>query len=176
MARRVRLLDGNKLEAELTQVSRARAHRHRGSRARSRRAGALTRDYLRLWPHARRATIARSGHLGCITQAEEFADLVARFADGHRRDHTIRGDASLAETVREIPGRGRSAGSAARPAGRRAARSRRLRAPVADQRRHDAHEGRVPGGQGADANRLRRAEVQLPRRRPQRRDMGQRSR
>ena len=41
----------------------------------------LTRDYLRIWPHARAATIARTGHLGVITRPGEFADLVAGCAE-----------------------------------------------------------------------------------------------
>ena len=41
----------------------------------------LTLQDLRLWPHASTATMARSGHLGSITRPEEFAELVARFAD-----------------------------------------------------------------------------------------------
>jgi pimeloyl-ACP methyl ester carboxylesterase len=42
---------------------------------------ALTRDYHRIWPHATKAVIERTGHLGPITKADEFADLVASFAD-----------------------------------------------------------------------------------------------
>jgi 3-oxoadipate enol-lactonase len=40
----------------------------------------LTRDYLRIWPHASAAVISRTGHLGLITKAGEFASLVAGFA------------------------------------------------------------------------------------------------
>ena len=42
---------------------------------------ALTREYHRIWPHATKAVIARTGHLGPITKADEFADLVSSFAD-----------------------------------------------------------------------------------------------
>jgi pimeloyl-ACP methyl ester carboxylesterase len=42
---------------------------------------ALTREYHRIWPHATAAVIERTGHLGPITKADEFADLVASFAD-----------------------------------------------------------------------------------------------
>jgi pimeloyl-ACP methyl ester carboxylesterase len=42
---------------------------------------AKTREYHRIWPHASAAVIARTGHLGPITKADEFADLVASFAD-----------------------------------------------------------------------------------------------
>lgn len=90
MARRVRLLDGNTLEAELAQL-RAPALIITGQADLDRVVPvSLTRDYLRLWPHADAASIARSGHLGSITRPEEFADLVARFADGHSRQHERR--------------------------------------------------------------------------------------
>jgi pimeloyl-ACP methyl ester carboxylesterase len=41
----------------------------------------LTRDYHRIWPHSIGAVIEHTGHLGPITKADEFADLVASFAD-----------------------------------------------------------------------------------------------
>jgi pimeloyl-ACP methyl ester carboxylesterase len=40
----------------------------------------LTLDYVRLIPHARTATLARTGHIGLITRSEAFADLVVPFA------------------------------------------------------------------------------------------------
>lgn len=39
-----------------------------------------SQEYLRLWPHARHVTLARTGHLGAMTRAHEFAGLVAAFA------------------------------------------------------------------------------------------------
>jgi pimeloyl-ACP methyl ester carboxylesterase len=39
----------------------------------------LTLEYLRLIPHARAVTLARTGHIGLITRPEAFADLVAPF-------------------------------------------------------------------------------------------------
>ncbi len=51
----------------------------------------------------------------------------------------------------------------------RTARRGRLRPSAPDVRRHDAHAGRLSGGEGPDAHRLQRAAVQLPRRRPERR-------
>jgi len=51
----------------------------------------LTRDYLGIWPHAREATIARTGHIGLITRPEEFARMLVDFienvpdADARRR-------------------------------------------------------------------------------------------
>jgi pimeloyl-ACP methyl ester carboxylesterase len=81
MARRVRLLEGNTLERELAQL-RVPALIITGQAELDRVVPvALTRDYLRLWPHASFATIAQSGHLGPITRPQQFAELVARFAD-----------------------------------------------------------------------------------------------
>ena len=36
-------------------------------------------EYLRIWPHARQATIARTGHIGLITRPDEFARIVVDF-------------------------------------------------------------------------------------------------
>jgi len=90
MARRVRLLEENGLEGELAQVSvptlvvTGQAELDRVVPV------ALTRDYIRLWPNARLASIVRSGHLGCITRPDEFADLIARFAEKISRTHDQR--------------------------------------------------------------------------------------
>ena len=43
----------------------------------------VTRRYLELWPHARAATIDRTGHLGLITRPVEFARVVSTFAAEH---------------------------------------------------------------------------------------------
>jgi len=89
MARRVRLLEGNDLETELTQV-RLPTLIVVGQVELDRVVPvAVTREYLRLWPNARFASLARSGHLGCITRPDEFADLITRFAEGISRpqDH-----------------------------------------------------------------------------------------
>ena len=54
----------------------------------------LTRQYLALWPHARAATLERTGHLGLITRPRAFADLVAPFVTGasaHRHQEPDRG-------------------------------------------------------------------------------------
>lgn len=40
----------------------------------------LTREYLRLLPHAEAVTLPRTGHLGLVTQPDRFADIVAGFA------------------------------------------------------------------------------------------------
>jgi 3-oxoadipate enol-lactonase len=79
MARRVHLIRGVDLRPELqavdvpTLVVTGDASLDRVVPVR------LTCEYLDIWPHARRATIARTGHLGLITRAEEFAGVVAPF-------------------------------------------------------------------------------------------------
>lgn len=90
MARRVRLLDGNNREGELAQL-RAPALIITGEAELDRVVPvSSTRDYLRVWPHARAVSIARSGHLGSITRPDEFAELVARFAESVPRQHEQR--------------------------------------------------------------------------------------
>jgi pimeloyl-ACP methyl ester carboxylesterase len=44
----------------------------------------LTEEYLRIWPHAERATIGRTGHLGLITRPRDFASVVAPFVERHK--------------------------------------------------------------------------------------------
>jgi 3-oxoadipate enol-lactonase len=41
----------------------------------------MTRDYLRIWPHAVDVVLSRTGHLGPITRPDAFATLVAGFAE-----------------------------------------------------------------------------------------------
>jgi pimeloyl-ACP methyl ester carboxylesterase len=41
-------------------------------------------EYARLIPHARRAVLASTGHLGSMTRPREFAALVREFVEGHR--------------------------------------------------------------------------------------------
>jgi len=84
------LLDGNELEAEVTQL-RVPALVVAGQAELDRVVPvAWTRDYLRLWPEARFASIARSGHLGSITRPDEFAELIKRVAEGLSRTHDQR--------------------------------------------------------------------------------------
>jgi aminoacrylate hydrolase len=45
----------------------------------------LTEEYTRLWPHAERVTIARTGHIGLITRPDAFAAAVGSFVEGHAR-------------------------------------------------------------------------------------------
>jgi pimeloyl-ACP methyl ester carboxylesterase len=81
MARRARMLDGRALQSEIAAV-RAPAlvvtgepHLDLVVPVRS------THEYLRLWPQAEAMTLPRTGHLGVITRADEFAAVVAGFAD-----------------------------------------------------------------------------------------------
>lgn len=48
-----------------------------------------THEYVRLWPHARIATLARTGHLGLITRPDEFARLVVPFAEQASRGRDL---------------------------------------------------------------------------------------
>jgi pimeloyl-ACP methyl ester carboxylesterase len=79
MARRVRLLAGLSLERELgplnvrTLIVTGEPDLDRVVPVR------LTCDYLRLWPHAAVATLPRTGHIGCVTRADEFARVVTSF-------------------------------------------------------------------------------------------------
>jgi pimeloyl-ACP methyl ester carboxylesterase len=45
----------------------------------------LTLEYLRFWPHARHATIRRTGHLSLITRPREFAGVVVPFVTAAAR-------------------------------------------------------------------------------------------
>jgi hypothetical protein len=42
---------------------------------------AATHEYLRIWPQASLATLARTGHLGLITRPASFANIVVPFAE-----------------------------------------------------------------------------------------------
>lgn len=80
MARRVQLLEGLSLERELGPL-RVRTLVVTGEPELDRVVPVrLTREYLRLWPHAREAMLARTGHIGCVTRAGEFARIVTQFA------------------------------------------------------------------------------------------------
>jgi pimeloyl-ACP methyl ester carboxylesterase len=46
----------------------------------------LTREYARMWPHARVAEMPRTGHLGLITRPGAFASLVVPFVDQASHD------------------------------------------------------------------------------------------
>ncbi len=40
-----------------------------------------TREYVSMWPHAEHVTLERTGHLGLITRAGEFARIVSSFVE-----------------------------------------------------------------------------------------------
>ena len=81
MARRVRLLDSLDLREELSRLN-VRTLVITGDDGLDRIVPpALTREYLRMWPHAESATLARTGHIGLITKPEEFARLVGDFVE-----------------------------------------------------------------------------------------------
>jgi pimeloyl-ACP methyl ester carboxylesterase len=79
MARRVRLLGGLSLVEELRDV-RVPTLIVTGEEALDRAVPVrATREYARMWPHARQATIERTGHLGLVTRPREFAGIVTQF-------------------------------------------------------------------------------------------------
>ena len=85
MARRVHLIDGLHLDRDLATIS-APALVITGDPTLDRVVPVrLTEEYLRLWPHAQRATLARTGHLGLITRARDFAAVVEPFVTAHAR-------------------------------------------------------------------------------------------
>jgi pimeloyl-ACP methyl ester carboxylesterase len=82
-ARRVQLVDGVRIEADLARVQ-VPVLLVTGEDALD---GAvpprLTREYLGIWPHARSETLARTGHLGLVTRPAAFAALVSEFVAEH---------------------------------------------------------------------------------------------
>ena len=86
MARRVRLLSSVRIGAELARVQVPVLIVTGEDSLEKIVPPRLTRLYSELWPHARAATIARTGHLGLITRPAEFAAVVSRFAAEHTID------------------------------------------------------------------------------------------
>jgi aminoacrylate hydrolase len=83
MARRVHLLSSVRIEADLARVQ-VPTLVVTGEESLERVVPPrVTRRYLELWPHARAATIDRTGHLGLITRPAEFARVVSTFATEH---------------------------------------------------------------------------------------------
>jgi pimeloyl-ACP methyl ester carboxylesterase len=81
MARRVHLLQAQDLHGELADL-RVPTLIVTGDTSLDRVVPtALSHEYVRMWPHARVATIANTGHLGLITRPEEFARIVVPFAE-----------------------------------------------------------------------------------------------
>ncbi len=90
MARRVHLLAGLDVEEELRKVD-VPTLVLTGEAALDRVVPVhLTREYLRIWPHAHEAALERTGHLGLITRPEEFARLVVSFIERAGGMHTHR--------------------------------------------------------------------------------------
>jgi pimeloyl-ACP methyl ester carboxylesterase len=85
MARRVHLLERVKLNRELepmavpTLVMTGEESLDRVVPTR------MTEAYLRIWPHAQRATLQRTGHLGLITRPRDFAAVVVPFVEAAAR-------------------------------------------------------------------------------------------
>jgi pimeloyl-ACP methyl ester carboxylesterase len=83
MARRVRLLEGLKLDRDPA-VLQIPTLVVTGDAALDNVVPVhLTEEYTRLWPHAERVTIARTGHIGLITRPEAFTAAVGPFVDVH---------------------------------------------------------------------------------------------
>jgi pimeloyl-ACP methyl ester carboxylesterase len=81
MARRVLLLRGLDLWAEMAAVA-APVLLVTGDAILERIVPVrMTHEYLKLWPAARTATIARTGHLGVLTRPDEFTHVVAPFVE-----------------------------------------------------------------------------------------------
>lgn len=81
MARRVRLLNGIALEHELAGVNVPTLIITGEAGLDAVVSPSETRRYAAIWPHARVATIERTGHLGSVTRADEFARLVWSFLE-----------------------------------------------------------------------------------------------
>jgi pimeloyl-ACP methyl ester carboxylesterase len=86
MARRVRLLESVDLRRELAQVppsaSQVPTLIVTGEAALDNVVPvAATHEYLRVWPQASLATLARTGHLGVITRPAAFANILVPFAE-----------------------------------------------------------------------------------------------
>jgi len=83
MARRVHLLSSVRIEADLARVQVPTLVVTGEDSLERVVPPRVTRRYLELWPHARGATIARTGHLGLITRPADFAAVVSTFAAEH---------------------------------------------------------------------------------------------
>lgn len=79
MARRVRLLESVELAADLGDVGVPTLVVTGDAALDNVVPVHLTEEYLRLWPHAERVALERTGHLGLITRPEAFAAAVGPF-------------------------------------------------------------------------------------------------
>ena len=86
MARRVRMLSRLDLTGELARLTVRTLVITGEDRLDRVVPSSVTRRYLQMWPHAVGVTLARTGHLGLITRPDEFARLVAGFAEGGVED------------------------------------------------------------------------------------------
>lgn len=85
MARRVTLLEGLELEKDIRQIDCPTLVATGDDDLDLVVPVRMTHEYLRMIPHARSATIARTGHLGIITRPDAFVDLILGFIG-----HTVR--------------------------------------------------------------------------------------
>ena len=81
MARRVHVLEGMQLDHELSAMRMPTLVVTGDPTLDDVVPVRLTEQYSRVWPHAERVTIARTGHLGLITRPDAFADAVVPFVD-----------------------------------------------------------------------------------------------
>jgi pimeloyl-ACP methyl ester carboxylesterase len=85
MARRVQLLEAVQLDRALTAV-RVPTLVVTGDAALDNIVPVhLTEEYSRLWPHAERVILERTGHIGLITRPDAFAAAVGSFVEGPAR-------------------------------------------------------------------------------------------
>ena len=82
MARRVQLLDGVDLTGEMRRLSLPTLVVTGEDHLDYAVPPALTREYLRLWPHARGEVLSKTGHLGLITRPGDLARILDRFLAG----------------------------------------------------------------------------------------------
>ena len=90
MAQRVQLLDSVQLDRELRAVKVPTLVVTGDAALDDVVPVRLTEQYLRMWPHAQRATIPNTGHLGLITRPDVFSDAVGPFVDRNGPDPSFR--------------------------------------------------------------------------------------
>jgi pimeloyl-ACP methyl ester carboxylesterase len=83
VARRVRLADSVQLDRPLTDVHVPTLVVTGDDGLDSVVPVRLTEEYMRIWPHAERVTLARTGHIGLVTRPDAFSAAVGSFADRH---------------------------------------------------------------------------------------------
>jgi len=81
MARRVRLVPPSDLTTDLCRLNKETLVILGEDRLDRVVPPSLTREYLAICPHAEVVTLARTGHLGLITRADEFARIVGSFVE-----------------------------------------------------------------------------------------------